>query len=109
MSTTELDFREYGEFVVRNGIIQMYFRGTQAILRFRNGYGCSIIQHDQSYGNEYGLYELAVIKFTSDRWGITYDTPITDDVLGSLPTERIMELLPEIYSLPASVVEETNE
>jgi hypothetical protein len=37
--------------------------GVQKEYRFDNGYGASVIQHNYSYGNEQGLWELAVIKW----------------------------------------------
>ena len=43
-----------------------------------------------------GLYELAV--FGKDG-GITYDTPITDDVLGYLSEEEIEKTLTDIKNL----------
>ena len=70
--------------------------GIQAYVRFRNGYGASIVQSQYSYGGSEGLYELAV--FGQDGH-ITYDTPITDDVLGFLTEDRVTEILKEIKNL----------
>ena len=73
--------------------------GFQVRWKFDNGYGASVIRHTVSYGYESGLYELAVLKVLGDNMYITYDTPITDDVLGSLTAERVVELLDEIAAL----------
>lgn len=62
--------------------------GEQCIVQFPNGYGASIVKGPNTYGGDKGLYELAV--FGKDG-GVTYDTPITDDVLGHL-TEQDIEL-----------------
>lgn len=47
--------------------------GLQAVIRFDNGYGASIIRNAYSYG-----VELGVIRFTGpdpDEWDLNYDTP----------------------------------
>lgn len=76
--------------------------GTQEIHRFDNGYGASKVMHDFSYGGERNLWEIAVIKFTGDGewdWHITYDTPITDDVLGHLTYTEAQAVLQQIKEL----------
>lgn len=90
--------------------------GTQRIYRFPNGYGASVVQFAipgvsmavGSYGVENGLWELAVLRFVTEGTGqgsyeLTYDTPITDDVLGHLDEEEIQEILTRIRDLPAPV------
>jgi hypothetical protein len=81
----ELEFKDLDSF----------YNGVQCIINFENGYGASIVKHDYSYGGKDGLYELAVLK--SD--GITYDTPITDDVLGYLTPNEVTEVLIKIQQL----------
>ena len=73
--------------------------GTQDIYRFDNDYGASVIRHRYSYGGNRGLYELAVIYFDGDDWSITYNTPITDDVLGWLRESDVTNTLLEIKKL----------
>ena len=73
--------------------------GTQDIYRFDNDYGASVIRHMYSYGGNHGLYELAVIYFDGDDWSITYNTPITDDVLGRLRESDVTNTLLEIKKL----------
>jgi hypothetical protein len=70
--------------------------GEQCIVQFPNGYGASIVKGPHTYGGPQGLYELAV--FGKDG-GITYDTPITDDVLGYLSEEEIEKTLTDIKNL----------
>jgi len=70
--------------------------GVQARVTFANGYGASVIKYPYSYGAEEGLYELAV--FGKDGQ-LTYDTPITDDVIGYLTPEEVEELLDRIEDL----------
>jgi predicted dehydrogenase len=70
--------------------------GVQAIERFENGYGASVVCTPYTYGGKEGLYELAV--FGSDG-SITYDTPITNDVLGYLSEQDVTEVLIKIQQL----------
>lgn len=70
--------------------------GEQCIVQFPNGYGASIVKNEYSYGGKEGLYELAV--FGKDG-GITYDTPVTDDVLGYLTEEDVTNNLKKIKEL----------
>ncbi len=70
--------------------------GTQRMVCFDNGYSASIVRHSFSYGDDKGLYELAVIH----SGGLVYDTPITDDVIGNLTKSKLDELLEKIDALP---------
>jgi hypothetical protein len=70
---------------------------SRARVQFANGYGASVIIGDHSYGGSDGLYELAVL----DKDGsLTYDTPITSDVLGYLTPKDVTSLLQQIAALP---------
>lgn len=69
--------------------------GVHATISFENGYGASVVKTAWSYGGDQGLYELAVL-FEGD---ITYNTPITDDVLGYLKEEEVTEFLYQIQEL----------
>jgi hypothetical protein len=74
--------------------------GTQKIWRFHNGFGASVVQHFGSYGNEAGLWELAVLEFDSNgEWNLTYETPITEDVLGHLSELGVEATLEKIKTL----------
>lgn len=70
--------------------------GAHAIVVFPNGYGASIVCNPFSYGGPKGLYEIAVL----DGQSITYDTPITSDVLGYLTEEDVEKTLADIEALP---------
>ena len=64
------------EFYHLGGICRRY--------RFANNYGASVINHQYSYG-----LELAVLDFKEDEEGrITYDTPITDNVIGHIESDK---------------------
>jgi len=74
--------------------------GIQAIVKFKNNYGASVVKHEYSYGGKQGLYELAVIQYDeSGDWDICYDTPITDDVLGYLTEDDVTDYLIQIEQL----------
>ena len=70
--------------------------GVQALIEFENGYGASIVCTPYTYGGKEGLYELAV--FGKDGH-ISYDTPITNDVLGYLKPEEVTDILQKIQLL----------
>ena len=70
--------------------------GVQALIEFDNGYGASIVSTPYTYGGKEGLYELAV--FGKDGH-ISYDTPITNDVLGYLKPEEVTDILQKIQLL----------
>lgn len=73
----------------------------QTLYKFNNGYGASIIFHEGSYGFEEGKMELAVLEWTSEKnWSLTYDTSITDDVMGYLTLEEASDILKKIQELP---------
>lgn len=70
--------------------------GIQHVFKFDNNFGASVVQHAFSYGGKEGKWELAVRK--NDE--ITYETPITNDVLGWLEWEEVLDTLWEISKLP---------
>jgi hypothetical protein len=70
--------------------------GDQYTFSFENGYGASVIRNSMSYGHEDGKWELAVLQGEA----ITYDTPLTDDVIGWLDEAEVGEKLTEIEALP---------
>jgi hypothetical protein len=75
---------------------QPHWAGIAGKIMFENGYGASVIRTPHSYGGHIGLYELAVL----DNYGkLTYDTPITDDVLGYIKPEEVTNYLIQIQDL----------
>ena len=85
------NFKEFKNKVINGGIQYLAF--------FSNGYGVSIVQHDYSYGHDDGLWEIAVIKGDLDKWKITYDTSITDNVLGHLTEDEVNEIIDKVIAL----------
>ena len=70
--------------------------GETAFHIFPNHYGVSVIRGHGTKGVEKGLYELAVF----DKNGhITYDTPVTNDVIGYLRPEDVTDVMEKIQLL----------
>ena len=78
-------------------------KGIQYIFRFDNEYGASVVKTRYSYGHDDDLWELAVIRFCNrdgrEEWYLTYETEITDDVLGWQTDEEIRDVLRRIKEL----------
>ena len=85
------------------------FGGVQKLYRFANGYGASVVQFCYSYGGPEGKWELAVLKYDGDGEDdceITYDTPITDDVVGYLSDDEVDDILEWIEMLPTDITKD---
>jgi len=63
---------------------------------FPNGFGASVIRGPDSYGGSEGLFDLGVIGTDGH---LTYETPITNDVIGHLTVDAVNELLDRICQL----------
>jgi hypothetical protein len=70
--------------------------GVQRKYKFANGYGASVVRHAYSYGGPSGMWELAVLGLDGD---LTYDTPVTDDVVGWLTEADVDRLLGQVQAL----------
>ena len=81
----DLEFKKHPQ---KDGVI------TRII--FDNGYGASVVKHEHSYGGDKGLYELAVLGKDGH---ITYDTPITNDVIGYLRPTDVTDVMEKIQQL----------
>lgn len=74
--------------------------GIQKLYEFDNGYGASVVQAPFSYGGSEGLWELGVLRWQEGKFTLTYDTAITDDVVGYLTEAAVEDLLARIEALP---------
>lgn len=71
-----------------------FLGGLHVEWAFPNGYGASVINHQFSYGVELGVLQGGQL---------TYDTPITDDVVGHIKSmDALLGLLRAIRDLPAA-------
>ena len=77
----------------------------QAIYFFSNGYGISVINIIGtdgvyfSYTKNKEQYEIAVLEGNKESSRITYDTVITNDVIGYLGIEEVYKIMEEIEKL----------
>ena len=70
--------------------------GKKARMHFDNGYGVSVVSHSYSYGGRDGLYEVAVLDSNDE---LTYDTPVTNDVIGYLTEEDVTDVMKQVQDL----------
>ena len=85
--------------ILKNIKYRLYGAG-QWRFKFENNYGASVIKRWGSYGYMEDQFELAVLYFDEDgKDCITYSTPITDDVIGYLNNDEVLELLEKIKDL----------
>jgi hypothetical protein len=70
--------------------------GVQAKIMFENGLGASVIKSSFSYGGKNGLYEIAVLDTDGE---LTYDTYVTNDVIGHLTPEQVTKIMEQIQAL----------
>ena len=94
-----LKCEEFKKYLVK---MQETLGGIQYRFKFDNGYGASVVKNLGSYGHDRDLWELAVIWYShpeKDIWYLTYDTDITDDVIGYLTDEKVISILKQISEL----------
>jgi len=72
------------------------FDSYQKIYRFPNGYGASVVSGPNTYGGNDGLFEVAVLDNNGE---ITYNTPVTGDVIGFLDFADVADVLNKIKAL----------
>jgi hypothetical protein len=70
--------------------------GVMSRIVFENGFGASIVCTPYTYGGDKGLYEIAVLDTEGN---LTYDTTVTDDVIGYLRPEDVTDVMEKIQQL----------
>lgn len=73
----------------------------QAVFRFPNDYGASIIMGYGSYGLELGVIEFYGEEDTA--FELDFTTPVSRDVLGHLTLDSMVEALRDIQKLSKSL------
>ena len=92
-----LNCKEFEKYIIEDRLIN---NGKQYIFKFENKYGASVVKNIYSYGYDNDLWELAIIKFNNDEsFEIIYDSELSDDVLGYLTDEKVVEYLKQIKEL----------
>ena len=81
------------------------FNGVQEIYRFPNGYGASVVKHDFSYGHQWNMWEMGLLKFNNEgeKRLMTHSPYFEDTVIGYLDDAEVLKLLNWIKNI------ETNE
>lgn len=92
---TPLNYKGYEDNLIHKGTHPGYGGYTYGFM-FNNGYGASVIKHGSSYGNADDLFELAVLNAYGD---IVYIEEISDDVVGWLTNEEVIEYFERIKNL----------
>lgn len=85
--------------------------GAQYQKYFNNGYATSVICHSHSYGGDQGLFELGLLRISSDNVSednyefVSVDeiTGEHDTVVGWLTEEQVLELQDRISQLPSVI------
>ena len=81
--------------------------GQHGLIFFPNGYGVSVVRFKRPYSDRgYGSYtsnenewEVAVLYGNENEWDITYNTEITDDVLGYLTEGEVDWVMLQVQQL----------
>jgi hypothetical protein len=73
-----------------------FMSGVRSRMMFENGFGVSVVSHTYSYGGKDGLFEVAVLDKDGD---LTYNTPVTNDVIGYLNPDEVTDIMEEIQKL----------
>ena len=70
--------------------------GKKSRMHFDNGFGVSVVSHSYSYGGRDGLYEVAVLDSDDN---LTYETSVTNDVMGYLTEEDVTDVMKQVQNL----------
>jgi len=70
--------------------------GKRSRIHFDNGFGVSVVSHSHSYGGRNGLYEVAVLDSDGN---LTYETPVTNNVIGYLTEEDVTNVMKQVQEL----------
>jgi len=88
----DLEFKKHS---IANSGIERYKDARQAELNFKNDYGVSVIFGSCFYSNGINTYEVAILY----NGHISYNSGITDDVIGYLSEEKVSEIMVRVQSL----------
>ena len=88
------DFKTFKD--IKFEMLDSFYDGVRSNTMFDNGYGISVVRHRYSYGGPSGLYEIAVLDSDGN---LTYNTPITNDVIGYLTPKEVTEIMIKVQEL----------
>lgn len=81
-----------------------YGNAKQAVMEFENDYGVSVLMGECFYSNGVDTYELGVLY----EGGLTYNTDITDDVIGYITEEEVTEIMKRVQDIQTIVPDDDN-
>ena len=70
----------------------MFSGAKQAVIKFENGYGVSVLFGEIFYSDGVDTYEVGILK----DGNLCYDTYITDDVLGYQDEDEVTEIMRKV-------------
>lgn len=78
--------------------------GLSGKIFFDNGYGVSVVRFKindrySSYTNNEDEWELAILFGNEKEWELTYNTPITNDVIGWLTEDKVTDIMKKVQEL----------
>ena len=95
----DLKFKPYGLSNASQRVsvfLRDYYKSAkQALIRFENGYGVSVLLGRCFHSNGVDTYELGVL-YDED---LTYNTDIADDVLGYMTEEEVTEIMIKVQDI----------
>ncbi len=74
---------------------EQYSKAKQAIMYFENGYGVSVLYGSCFYSSGIDTYEVGILY----DGGLTYNTDITDDVMGYLTESEVTDVMIRVQQL----------
>lgn len=99
-----LNYEGFENYMVKERDDNYWGGYKQYQFRFDNNYGASVVKGFGTYGYSDDLWELAVLYWHLNDDGswdydLTYDTVITDDVIGHLTDQDVRQYLQQIKDL----------
>ena len=74
--------------------------GISTVAKFENGYGLSVVKFPGTYGYPQGLYECALVEFTTKtKYKLSCFPGTENSVIGFCTEETVTELLQKAESL----------
>jgi len=78
--------------------------GLSGKIFFDNGYGVSVVRFKindrySSYTNNEDEWELAILFGNEKEWELTYNTPITNDVIGWISEDEVTDIMRQVQEL----------
>lgn len=89
--------KTFKDLEFKGHLMSQYYGGglKQAVMHFANNYGVSVLLGNEFYSNGVDTYEVAILYKNE----ITYNTEITNDVLGYVTKEEVSEIMKKIQLL----------